>query len=74
MPAASSNFNQNDPGVVVHGSTASTARPVYHGQVFWIGTVAPTNMLTNDVWINPNGSSGGGSDPGYYRHFMMMGN
>lgn len=42
-------------GVVVHGSTAGTARPAVIGPVMWIGTVAPTNKLANDPWLNPSG-------------------
>lgn len=36
--------------VVVHGSTASTARPSGATVVHWIGSVAPTNAATNDEW------------------------
>jgi hypothetical protein len=54
MPAASRNFNENDPGCVVHGSDASKVRPVYHGIVTWVGSVLPSNMLANDIWLNPN--------------------
>ena len=43
----------NDMGVVVHGSTAGTARPGGYGVVFWIGTVEPTNATANDPWLNP---------------------
>lgn len=37
---------------VIHGSTASTARPSGAGQVLWTGSVAPTNAATNDLWID----------------------
>jgi hypothetical protein len=36
--------------VVVHGATAGTARPVAAPVVLWVGTVAPTNAATNDLW------------------------
>jgi hypothetical protein len=39
-------------GVVVHGATAGTARPTGYTVVFWFGSVQPTNMLTNDLYIN----------------------
>jgi hypothetical protein len=48
---------QNFAACVVHGSTASTTRPPVQGVVLWIGTVVPTNMVTNDVAINPNGNN-----------------
>jgi hypothetical protein len=39
-------------GSVVHGSTASTPRPVGNfPSVEWIGSVEPTNALDNDTWI-----------------------
>lgn len=63
MPAASQNYNENDPGIVVHGTDAAKIRPSYHGRVIWIGTVEPTNRLTNDIWVNPSGTSGGSSAP-----------
>jgi hypothetical protein len=37
---------------VVHGSTASTARPVGAASVEWVGSVAPTNGTTADTWID----------------------
>lgn len=36
---------------VVHGSTAGTSRPSA-GRVIWIGTVAPNNATTNDIWLD----------------------
>ena len=41
----------NDAGVVVHGSTAGTARPSGYAQITWIGSVDPVNKLTNDIWF-----------------------
>lgn len=38
-------------GTVVHGATASTARPTGYTIVTWIGSIQPTNALTNDIWI-----------------------
>lgn len=38
--------------VIVHGSTAGTARMTGAPAVLWIGTVAPTNAATNDVWFD----------------------
>jgi hypothetical protein len=40
-----------DKGVVIHGSTASTARPSGYGSVEWIGSVEPTNAANNDTWV-----------------------
>jgi len=37
---------------VVHGATASAARPTGATYVEWIGSVTPTNMATNDTFIN----------------------
>jgi hypothetical protein len=46
-------------GVIVHGATAGTARtPGWVGPVTWIGSVSPTNKLTNDVWIDTSGAGG----------------
>lgn len=42
----------NSMGVVVHGAVASTARPSGFIAVTWIGSVQPTNAVTNDIWIN----------------------
>jgi hypothetical protein len=39
-------------GVVAHGATAGTARPTGFPSVLWIGTVAPTNMTTSDLYLN----------------------
>jgi hypothetical protein len=38
--------------VVVHGSTASTARPSGATVVHWIGSVQPNNAATNDEWTD----------------------
>lgn len=38
-------------GTVVHGATAATTRPTGFACVTWIGSVQPTNALTNDIWI-----------------------
>ena len=38
---------------VIHGATASTARPTGVTHVEWVGSVAPTNAnTTNDTWID----------------------
>lgn len=42
----------NGMGVVAHGATAGTARPTGFAVVTWIGTVTPTNALTNDIYFN----------------------
>jgi hypothetical protein len=50
-----STFTAADVGaenVVVHGSTAGTARPAGATVVHWIGSVAPTNAATNDEWTD----------------------
>lgn len=39
-------------GVVVHGATAGTARPTGFPSIEWIGSVAPTNAIDNDTWVN----------------------
>lgn len=36
--------------VVKHGATAGTARPAGAVMVRWIGTVSPSNALTDDIW------------------------
>ncbi|MES2631299.1 MAG: hypothetical protein V4611_05070 [Patescibacteria group bacterium] len=41
----------NGMGVVVHGAVAGTARPTEFAVITWIGSVAPTNAVTNDVWM-----------------------
>jgi hypothetical protein len=38
--------------IVNHGSTASTARPASWGFVIWVGSVQPTNIQTQDLWID----------------------
>lgn len=52
VDTVSSKLSTNGMGVVVHGANASTARPVGFAQVTWIGTVEPTNAVTNDIWYN----------------------
>jgi hypothetical protein len=37
---------------VVHGSTASTARPSGYTAVTWIGSVEPTNATNDDIWVS----------------------
>lgn len=37
---------------VVHGATASTARPAGATYVEWVGSVEPTNAVDNDTWID----------------------
>lgn len=36
---------------VVHGATASTARPSDASYVEWVGSVEPTNAINNDTWV-----------------------
>lgn len=38
-------------GVVVHGAVASVSRPTGYAAVTWIGSVQPTNAITNDIWV-----------------------
>lgn len=38
-------------GCAVHGSNASFARPTGFGIVIWVGSVTPTNLGTNDIYI-----------------------
>lgn len=38
--------------VVSHGSTASTARPAGATAVYWVGSVAPENAESQDIWID----------------------
>lgn len=42
----------NGMGVVVHGSTAGTARPSGFAVIHWIGTVEPTNAVNGDIWTD----------------------
>lgn len=49
------------PTTVVHGSTASTARPASSIPITWIGTVAPTNATSNDLWVDESTVAGAGS-------------
>jgi hypothetical protein len=37
-------------GVVVHGSTAVTARPSGYEAITWIGSVEPSNADNDDIW------------------------
>lgn len=37
---------------VVHGATATVARPATTAVVHWIGSVAPNNKTTNDEWTD----------------------
>jgi len=37
---------------VLHGATASTARPTGAIHVEWLGSVVPTNATTVDTWID----------------------
>jgi len=43
---------QPEDGVIVvkHGANASEARPTA-AQVFWMGSIAPTNRVTGDTWL-----------------------
>ena len=38
-------------GYIVHGSVASTARPIGYSCVTWAGSVQPINAVLNDIWI-----------------------
>ncbi len=38
--------------VVDHGAVASTARPTSAASVLWKGTVEPTNMTDDDLWLD----------------------
>lgn len=38
--------------IVVHGSTAGTARPTGVTVVIWIGSVTPSNAIDGDVLFN----------------------
>lgn len=39
-------------GVVIHGATAGTARPSGYKSIEWQGTVAPTNAVAGDTWVD----------------------
>lgn len=43
---------QPEDGVIVvkHGANASESRPTA-AQVFWMGSIAPTNRVTGDLWL-----------------------
>ncbi len=41
----------NGMGVTIHGSNASAARPTGFAVITWIGSVAPLNATTNDIWM-----------------------
>lgn len=47
-----STISASGKGVVVHGATASTARPTGYASIEWIGSVEPTNATNDDTWIN----------------------
>ena len=49
--ANASTLVANGMGVVVHGATAATVRPTDFAVITWIGSVAPTNAATNDIWV-----------------------
>ena len=48
---ASSNLTTT-MGTIVHGSSTTETRPSGYTIVTWIGSVEPTNMETNDLWID----------------------
>lgn len=52
LKTSDSKITANGMGVCVHGTTAGTVRPTGFAQITWIGTVAPTNAVTNDIWYN----------------------
>lgn len=39
------------PGVALHGAVASFPRPTGYAIVIWLGSVTPTNMVTNDLYF-----------------------
>lgn len=39
-------------GFVSHGSVAATARPGGYASVEWYGSVAPTNAIAGDTWVD----------------------
>lgn len=41
----------NGMGVIIHGAVAGTARGTDFTYYTWIGSVEPTNALTNDIWV-----------------------
>lgn len=41
-------------GVVNHGTDATVARPSTSLPVTWVGTVAPNNKATGDIWRDPS--------------------
>ena len=41
-------------GFVDHGATASTARPTGYAAITWRGSVEPTNIQSQDLWIDTN--------------------
>lgn len=43
--------------IVYHGATAGTARPSVLGRVMWVGSVEPTNIATDDMWLDTDDSS-----------------
>lgn len=45
--------------VVQHGAVAATARPAA-ATVYWMGSVAPTNRVTGDLWLETDAFDGGG--------------
>lgn len=50
-------IDANAKGVVVHGSTAGTARPASgYASYEWIGSVEPDNWAANDTWIDTSGA------------------
>jgi hypothetical protein len=44
-------------GVIMHGSTAGTARGTNFAQYVWIGSVSPTKIAKNDTWIDTTGNA-----------------
>lgn len=51
LNAAATNIASYGMGTIVHGATATTTRPTGFACITWIGSVQPTNAVTNDIWI-----------------------
>lgn len=53
-PNAITALRSGSMGVVIHAADANVARPAGYGAIHWIGSVAPTNAIDNDVWTDTN--------------------
>lgn len=43
---------QNLKGFVNHGAVAGTARPSGFASIEWYGSVAPSNAINGDTWVD----------------------